>query len=321
MPLVEVTLDVEAPTTLSAELRVSHQPKNHTPDETLESLDLKLVPGQGQKVPLPFDAAIDQPRYAFVCLMANPHVVVWLSDQRVTGVLSLTHQANRAVARAARQEPPPDSGLESFEFWIPKRRPNGKNFAIRIEPPIKVFGPANLVNGLARPTRQPNAWVAAPDDASPWVTLCWAEPQTIERVELVFDTDYDHPLESVLLGHPERVMPFCVPEVVIRDGRAVLSAECTVRSADCGSIGVVECWSGGVLETPILQHSSTPILRHSVLHPPAALPVLARLTDNHQSRRTIRFENPVTTDRLVICLTPPAKNIPAALFEVRCYGR
>src|SRR5262249_33422184 len=32
MPLVEVTLDVEAQTSLRAELRISRQPKNHTPD-------------------------------------------------------------------------------------------------------------------------------------------------------------------------------------------------------------------------------------------------------------------------------------------------
>ena len=36
--------------------------------------------------------------------------------------------------------------------------------------------------------------------ASP--TACWAEPRTVGRIELAFDTDFDHPMESVLMGHP-----------------------------------------------------------------------------------------------------------------------
>ena len=51
--------------------------------------------GKGQRVALPFDAAIDQPRYGFVCLMANPDISVWLSDQRLTG-----HPGAHAQGRA-----------------------------------------------------------------------------------------------------------------------------------------------------------------------------------------------------------------------------
>ena len=71
------------------------------------------------------------------------------------------------MAKSARQEPPEGSGIDSFEFWIPLRRPGGKNFALRIDPPLATFGPGNLTNGIARPTRQPNAWVAALEDPDP----------------------------------------------------------------------------------------------------------------------------------------------------------
>jgi len=40
---------------------------------------------------------------------------------------------------------------------------------------------------------------------------------TVGRVELGFDTDFDHPMESVLMGHPERAMPFCVKRYRLRD--------------------------------------------------------------------------------------------------------
>jgi hypothetical protein len=317
MPLVEVTLDVAAPTTLCAELRISSNPDNHTPDETLERLELKLEAGKGQRVSLPFDAAIDQPRYGFVCLMANPNISVWLSDQRLTGVLALTHKAERAVAKSARQEPPPGSGVDSFEFWIPQRRPGGKNFALRVEPPLAVFGPGNLTNGIVRPTRQPNAWVAAFGDVSPTVTLSWAEPQIIGRIELVFDTDYDHPMESVLLGHPERVMPFCVPRVVIRDGSAT----------QVGNKVVVRATAGVMVESGVADQPPRRITQAAENLGNAAStseresgPVLATIEENHQSRRTVRLNPRVETDRLVLSLTPPVGGVPVALFAVRCYA-
>ena len=215
MPLVEFTVDAAQATSLRAELRVSSKPNNHTPDVTLASLDLKLAAGMGQNLPLKFSATIDVPRYAFVCLMANPDLAVHMSDQRVTGVLAVTQKYNRAVAKSARQSPPPDSGIDSFEFWIPIRRPGGKNFAMKIAPPLAVFSVKNLVNGIARPTNQPNAWVAAFAHQQPSIRIKWQHPQTISRIELCFDTDWDHPMESVLLGHPERVVPFCVEKTVV----------------------------------------------------------------------------------------------------------
>src|SRR5207302_1638946 len=84
--------------------------------------------------------------------------------------------------------------------------------------PLSCFSPSNVTNGVARPTSQPNAWVADPTDPSPSLTLRWKAPQTISRIELSFDTDFDHPMETTLLGHPERVSPFCVKAFTILDG-------------------------------------------------------------------------------------------------------
>jgi hypothetical protein len=226
MPKMDVILDVSSPTELLAELRVSSRPDNHTPDVTLATIQLPLTAGAGQRVELGFKVTIDQPRYAFVCLMANEAVAVALSDQRVTGVLSVCHNANKAVAKSPTQEPPPGIGIDAFEFWTPQRRPGGKNFALTIDPPLGVFGVANLVNGIARPTNQPNAWIADWSDRKPSLTLSWTSPQRIARVELSFDTDFDHPMESVLMGHPERVMPFCVQKFELHDGAGRLLFHC-----------------------------------------------------------------------------------------------
>lgn len=287
MPRVEFTVDVTESTTLRAELRVSGKSGNHTPDVTLSALDVKLGAGDGQKLALNFKEPISEPCYAFVCLIKNEAVAVHLSDQRVTGVLAVCHNGNKAVAKSSTQMPPPDCGIDTFEFWTPARRPAGKNFALRIEPPLEVFGAANLKNGFSRPTNQPNAWVADFSHEQPLVRLAWERPQRIARIEISFDTDFDHPMESVLMGHPERVMPFCVRDVVVAQ-----SANVAVTAGGRGAA--------------VRNASDTERL-------------VFQISENHQSRQVIRLAQPVTTDSLELRLLAPAGNVPAALFEVRCY--
>jgi hypothetical protein len=288
MPAVELLVDASAPATLRAELRGSSQPENHTPDVTLEVLDLELSEGSRIPLPLRFRSRIEAPCYAFVCLLKNEAVSVHLSDQRVTGVLSVCHNANKAVAKLSTQTPPVDSGIDTFEFWTPKRRPEGKNFALRIDPPLDAFRASNLTNGFARPTNQPNAWVADFKHEQPSIRLTWAKARTISRIELAFDTDFDHPMESVLMGHPERVSPFCVRELVVLEGvRAPVNAG---NSAPDGGRG-----------------SDTERL-------------LCETTGNHRSRQFFCLPQPVTTECLEIRMAAPGANVPAALFEVRCYA-
>lgn len=40
----------------------------------------------------------------------------------------------------------------------------------------------------------------------------------MREIILFLDTDYDHPMESTLLGHPEDTMPFCIQHYVIKNG-------------------------------------------------------------------------------------------------------
>ncbi len=215
-----LTLRVEArqATELVVELRVSSKPGNHTPDVTLETQRIPLHAGL-QPVPVAFAARITEPQYVFVCLLKNEHVRVQQSQLRVTGLLSVFNHSNPAVSNYGKQEPPAGIGVDAFEFWTPKRRPEGLNLAMQFSPALGGFGPENLRNGTSRPTTGPNAWVAAPGDAAPVVTLAWPDKKRIRRVELTFDTDWDHPMETVLMTHPETAMPFCVREYLLCDDR------------------------------------------------------------------------------------------------------
>jgi hypothetical protein len=173
-----------------------------------------------------------------------------------------------AVSNYGKQEPTEDIGVDAFEFWCPKRRPAGENIALKFLRPLDAFDVSNISNGITRPTNSPNAWVADLKDINPAVTLRWDESRFINRMELSFDTDFDHPMESVLMTHPENVMPFCVRNYTLEDeaGQVVYKKE-----------------------------------------------------GNYQTRNTIHFDQPLKTKSLTLRMEAPAENIPASLFEIRCY--
>ena len=197
------------PAALRLELRASERLGSFTPDACLAEQEVQLEVGE-QVIEAAFDASLDEAQYAFVCLLSNEAVEVRCSKQRLTGVLAVTNRFDAKVATGNVQEPPEGSGIDTFAFWRPLRRPGGHNLAVEIDPPLDVFGAENVTSGVDRPVTRPNAWVADVHDPAPALTLRWDTPQRIGRLELVFDTDLDHPMESVLMGHPERAMPFCV---------------------------------------------------------------------------------------------------------------
>jgi hypothetical protein len=208
--------DSACPTSIVVELRISSKAGNFTPDITLEKQTIQLQEGRNC-VQLDFSARIENAAYAFLTFNSNPDVKVYFSAKRVTGILSVFNKINKAVSNYGKQTPTEDIGVDEFEFWCPERRPAGENIALKIKDGLRVFGADNLRNGTDRPVTQPNAWVADWKDTTPTITIEWNKPQEINRIELFFDTDYDHPMESVLMGHPETVMPFCVRNYKIYD--------------------------------------------------------------------------------------------------------
>ncbi|QRQ99781.1 FAD-dependent oxidoreductase [Dyadobacter sandarakinus] len=267
MPDMKVRADVLENTTLEVELRKSSKAFNHTPDVTIETKSLVLSPGK-QEIQLDWDASFDEECYAFVCFLKNEKVKIQYSEKRVTGILTVFNATNPAVSNYGKQEPTEDLGVDTFEFWCPQRRPEGRNLAFQLSEPLAAFGTNNLRNGLHRPIAAPNAWVANFDDDAPSVTIHWNEEVSINQIELVFDTDSDHPMENVIYVHPETIMPFCVTELAVKDGQGI---------------------------------------------------VVAKITGNHQTRRTISLENPVSTRSLTVNILHTNRDVPASLFEIRCY--
>lgn len=214
----------KAETELEVELRISGRFGSYTPDVTLEKQKLKIHQGHNC-LHLSFSAVIPESVYVFVVFNKNPELKIHCSNTRVTGILSVFNQVNKAVSNYGKQTPTEDIGVDEFEFWCPQRRPEGHNVAIKLAPSLSKFGTENIKTGVYRPTTTPNAWVAALTDKNPALVLGWIKQQSIIRIELFFDTDFDHPMESVLMGHPENVMPFCVRNYKVKDDKGNLVFE------------------------------------------------------------------------------------------------
>lgn len=217
VPVSKLLVHAFERTVLKAALRISSRYGSFTPDVTLKELDISIDQG-AHYIELDFDAGIDKDQYVFICFQANEQLQLAYSTQRVTGMVSVFNGTNKAVSNHGKQEAPEGSAVDSFEFWCPQRRPEGHNLAIQLDAAFS-FDAENIRNGVNRPTIQPNAWVADMADPEPVIQLGWEQPQSIKKIDLVFDTDTDHPMESVLMTHPETVMPFCVRNYYIEDDK------------------------------------------------------------------------------------------------------
>ncbi|PWG79914.1 FAD-dependent oxidoreductase [Pararcticibacter amylolyticus] len=200
---------------LTCELWLSSRKASFTPDVLLASRQLQIE-GEGY-AELDFNVSLEESGYVFLIFRQNENLELGYSNQRITGILSVFNLINKAVSNYGKQSPPPGSGVDEFEFWCPQRRPQGENLAFRLSRHADVFSPENVRNGVDRPVDQPNAWVAGSRDPAPCLSVSWEEPQRISTIVLSFDSDFDHPMESVLMTHPETVMPFCVRNYRICD--------------------------------------------------------------------------------------------------------
>ncbi|WP_303317237.1 FAD-dependent oxidoreductase [Flavivirga abyssicola] len=217
----KVQLKADEATSIQVQLRTSEKAKNYTPEVILETKTFHLEKGV-QFITIEFNVSTTQNQYAFVTFLSNSKVSFKNSNKRYTGVLSVFNGVNKAVSNTGKQIPPKHIGVDEFEFWIPQRRPKGHNIAMEISPAIKAFESSNIGNGFVRPNTEINAWVSDLSDEKPMLKIDWSEEKEISEIKLFLDPDYDHPMESTLMGHPEAVVPFCLRDYTIKDSNGVV---------------------------------------------------------------------------------------------------
>ncbi|HTF27766.1 MAG TPA: FAD-dependent oxidoreductase [Flavitalea sp.] len=218
LPSIRIGIKTISATTIEIELRKSSKPGNHTPDMLIATKTQYLVEGE-EEVHLAFDYDVRDHEYLYLCVRKNDKASIRRSLQRMTGILCLFNTVNKAVSNNGYQHPTEDIGVDAFEFWCPKRRPDGQNIALQLSKALQAFSIENIRNGINRPVNQPNAWVADLKETRPSIGLQWQKEQSLKTVVVSFDTDFDHPMENVLILQPETIMPFCVQDYEIRNDK------------------------------------------------------------------------------------------------------
>ncbi len=259
-PIPEISIRVKSESTekLGVELRISSKAENYTPDLIMEEQELDISKGE-QILKIKFTKQIPQSQYGVIAFKKNENIFLKGSKNRYTGIVSVFNGKNKAVSNNGKQTPPDDIGIESFEFWCPKRRPSGENIGMEFSPALKLYNPENIISHYTRPFIGTNAWVADLEDASPEISLIWSNKRKITSVKIFFDTDYDHPLESSLWGHPEDIIPFCIRKYKIIDDENKILFVCTQNHQSINEIK---------FKKPIL----TSVLRIRCEHPSKDIP-------------------------------------------------
>ncbi|WP_294347253.1 FAD-dependent oxidoreductase [Sphingobacterium sp.] len=231
LPVFQLAVQVLQDTVLETSIRISEKAGNFTPDITLATRTIHLTKGT-TSIDIDFDTLLASDGYVFLTFQSNPDIQLGYTEKRVTGVMSVFNSFNKAVSNNGKQIPITGVGVDEFEFWCPQRRPDGQNIAVTFKQQIDTFTSKQLKNGVNRPVTTANAWVAHPKDETPTVVLDWDTPKEIARIDLWFDTDFDHAMESVLMSHPENIMPFCVRAYTIKDssGKIIYSTSDNFRT-------------------------------------------------------------------------------------------
>ncbi|MBK5209077.1 MAG: FAD-dependent oxidoreductase [Flavobacteriaceae bacterium] len=217
----KIVVNAEEAAVLEVQLRIAEKVENYSPEIIIESKQIKVKKGE-QEIVFKFTEKLKEDRYAFVTFLKNDNISLKNSTKRYTGVLSVFNGVNKAVSNTGKQTPPDAIGIDSFEFWTPQRRPKGENIAMDITPAITSFSVNNIGNGYVRPWIKTNAWVSDLEDKNPTLKLNWEVEKEISEIKIFFDADYDHSMETTLMGHPEEVVPFVVQEYVIKDASGTI---------------------------------------------------------------------------------------------------
>ena len=235
LPKFVVSIEAKENTTVEVQLRKSSKRGNYTPDIILESRSFALDAGMSG---VGFESSVFFPEteYVFITVMANAKASILKSDMILTGVTTVYNQVNIAVSNYGRQDTPEGIGVESFEFWCPKRRPEAKNMAISFAKPLSLYSTENVRTSYLRPFNGTNAWAADIADETPELHISWDGRSTVSKVVLDFDVDYDHAMETVQYGHYDSVMPQCVRDFNVCDCKGRIFAE--VRGNHLGHVVV-----------------------------------------------------------------------------------
>ncbi len=218
IPEFQITVDAESDLNVSVQLRRSDYYGNFSPDIVIEETVIPVTRGLSQPLNIAFETVLENPEYLTVVVLPVSGLRIHESRAELPGILRLRHSSNPKVATSSKQSPPEGSGIDPMEFWLPERRPGASLWAMRFSTPMRIYSAERLHGGYQRPFIGANCWAVEYHEGNPeYIKLRWQRKQKLSRLMLALDSDHDHPMESVQLGHGSRVSPFLPRALLIKD--------------------------------------------------------------------------------------------------------
>ncbi len=202
---VELLVDADRATTITAELHRTSRPQNYVPADLVQRVEVPVPAGEKHWVTLPFDWTPDEPQNAFLVITENPDLAVHRSDQVEPGLIFFRHR-----------EPSADEVYtEQWRAW--KHLWHRGGLCLRFVEPTTAYAPERVIGEYARPYGGPRLWVSEPldHDQEPWLELAWPEPQRVGEVVVIFDDEVE---EDLINLHHHRT-PFDALPGLVRDYR------------------------------------------------------------------------------------------------------
>ena len=173
------------------------------PGDCLDTASVDLSKSSGQWVELPLQSKIKSAGWHFLEIEGNVHVIPFIQENAPVGVL--------------RHSPIPDgkptlrNPYSSYFPVLPALPGPASGYCFRLSPKQPVYGVENIADGHSRPGRMPHIWISEPTDFKfpEFLELHWDKPQTISRIDLVFDAC----LEYAFPPHPSVLPRMTIPTI------------------------------------------------------------------------------------------------------------
>lgn len=196
----------DKPVTVRGVLQPIRTMRDFHPTRTLSAATATAPPGPGD-MELAFHATgLEADLYMVHLFADDPQLLLGQTTQRVTGTHVADHHPQGKQGAFDQQ-----LGMPNPPQWTRRFNPIRGNQpdvfhptpCFRLIPASRPYAPANVINGVNRPTRLPNLWCSDPGGALPQtLTLQWVQPMAIAEVRIVFDEDMDLAMGSLEIPGP-----------------------------------------------------------------------------------------------------------------------
>jgi hypothetical protein len=178
-----------------------------------------IAPGYKGWVEFPFNQKVEPRKLYWVHAPAAPKIL-WRSCEIPHAESSRTPVGASAAQRIGKTR------------W--EQQGTGWCMGLKLTPPSKPYGPANVNTGTHRPDRWTNIWISE-SSLPQHIELAWPKPQRFNTVLITFDTNTGRRENEPLFRYPDCVKDYDVEAMVggawktIASGRENYMRRCTHR--------------------------------------------------------------------------------------------